>query len=185
LPHWGQNSASAERAWPHAGHATTGASLAGRPQFWQKCTPGTSGAPQAQRIGGTRRRVYSSNQSSSTKRLSISINSAQRSPRRSSRKRSCRYISSRSPPRSRSFSPRLATRTRRSRRSAPGGGRVDRELHARRCRKGDTAARAGARPGALPSALGRCRQGPLACFQSPLLLHTASGRRERSVPRSR
>ena len=65
-------------------------------------------------------RTAPSNASSSWIRASSPISSAQRSSSRSSRKRSRRYISSASPPRSRSRSSRTRRSARRSRRSSPG-----------------------------------------------------------------
>ena len=87
------------------------------------------------RHGPSRRpeRRSPSSASSSWMRASSPIRSAQRSRRRSSRKRSRRYISSASPPRSRSLSSRSRRSARRSRRRVPGGGACRRFCGAAGC----------------------------------------------------
>ncbi len=108
-----------------AHRASPAASTTGRPHVAQKRDPHSSGAPHSQRaVFGTpgARCAAPRRTSSSWMRASSPISSAQRSSSRSSRKRSRRYISSESPPRSRSFCSRSRSSARRSRRSSPAGG---------------------------------------------------------------
>ena len=121
-PQLAQKRASPGSGWPHSSQAMTGCSPAGRPQCGQKCDPQGRGAPHSHRPAGIRRRAAASISSSSCSLASRPSSSLQRSASRSSRNRSRRYISSISPPRSRSFSSRARSTSRRSRRITPGGG---------------------------------------------------------------
>ena len=147
-----------------------------RPQFGQKLDRRRIGVPHSQRA--TRCEPCRSS-SISPRRASMPTTIAARSCSRSSRNPPRRYISTSSPPRSRSVSSRALSSVRRSRRSTPACARRGATPAAplARRRNNDTrlecscplggGLRAGSRRDALPSSRGRPRRDPRACSRNP------------------